>query len=81
EYLIGIAWAYSMSFILLLALINVVYPLPPSWHVSVVPHWHGMLLVATCILQLIIGSMIDRRYDEKLLMYFLDTIWYPVAFW
>ncbi|MCA3837032.1 glycosyltransferase family 2 protein, partial [Burkholderia sp.] len=81
EYLIGIAWAYSMSFILLLALVDVVYPLPPSWHVSVVPHWHGMLLVATCILQLIIGSMIDRQYDEKLLMYFLDTIWYPVAFW
>jgi biofilm PGA synthesis N-glycosyltransferase PgaC len=81
EYLIGIAWAYAMSFILLLALIDVVYPLPANWHVSVVPHWHGMLLVATCILQLIIGSMIDRRYDEKLLMYFLDTIWYPVAFW
>ena len=40
-----------------------------------------MLLLATCILQPIIGSMIDRRYDEKLLMYFLDTIWYPVAFW
>ncbi|MDR8873511.1 poly-beta-1,6-N-acetyl-D-glucosamine synthase [Burkholderia multivorans] len=81
EYLIGIAWAYAMSFILLLALVDVIYPLPPSWHVSVVPHWHGMLLVATCILQLIIGSMIDRRYDEKLLMYFLDTVWYPVAFW
>jgi len=81
EYLIGIAWAYSMSFILLLALVDVVYPLPKDWHVSVVPHWHGMLLVATCILQLIIGSMIDRRYDEKLLMYFLDTVWYPVAFW
>ena len=41
EYLIGIAWAYSMTFILLLALINVVYPLPQDWHVSVVPHWHA----------------------------------------
>ena len=41
------------------------YPLPQDWHVSVVPHWHGMLLVATCIPQLIIGSMIDRRYDEN----------------
>lgn len=81
EYLIGIVWAYSMSFILLLALVGIFYPLPPDWHVSAVPHWHGMLLVATCAIQLIVGCMIDRRYDEKLLFYFLDTVWYPVAFW
>jgi poly-beta-1,6-N-acetyl-D-glucosamine synthase len=81
EYLIGILWAYSMSFILLLAVVGMAYPLPPDWHVSAVPHWHGMLLVATCVIQLIVGCMIDRRYDEKLLFYFLDTVWYPVAFW
>ncbi|AOK26701.1 poly-beta-1,6-N-acetyl-D-glucosamine synthase [Burkholderia ubonensis] len=81
EYLIGIAWAYSMAFILLLSVVGLFHPLPPDWHVSLVPRWHGMLLVATCVLQLIVGCMIDRRYDEKLLMYFLDTVWYPVAFW
>lgn len=81
EYGLGIAWAYSMSFILLLALVGAFYPLPPDWHVSLLPHWHGMLLVATCVLQIIIGCLIDRRYDEKLLLYLLDTVWYPLAFW
>ncbi|RQR66703.1 poly-beta-1,6 N-acetyl-D-glucosamine synthase [Burkholderia sp. Bp9126] len=81
EYLIGIAWAYSMAFILLLSIVGLFHPLPADWQVSLVPHWHGMLLVATCVLQLIVGCMIDRRYDERLLMYFLDTVWYPVAFW
>lgn len=81
EYLIGIAWAYSMAFILLLSIFGLFHPLPADWQVSLVPHWHGMLLVATCVLQLIVGCMIDRRYDERLLMYFLDTVWYPVAFW
>jgi biofilm PGA synthesis N-glycosyltransferase PgaC len=81
EYLLGIAWAYSMTFILILAAIGIIVPLPVDWHVSVLPHWHGMLLVATCVLQLIVGCVLDRRYDEQLMMYFMDTIWYPVAFW
>ncbi|MDR3097090.1 MAG: poly-beta-1,6 N-acetyl-D-glucosamine synthase [Paraburkholderia sp.] len=81
EYALGIAWAYSMAFILLLAFLNAVYKLPPDWHVSLLPHWHGMLLVATCVLQIIVGCVIDRRYDEKLLLYVMDTVWYPLAFW
>ncbi|WP_321888091.1 poly-beta-1,6-N-acetyl-D-glucosamine synthase [Paraburkholderia bannensis] len=81
EYALGIAWAYSMSFILLLAVINAFYTLPPDWHVSLVPHWHGMLLVATCVLQIFVGCMIDRCYDEKLLLYLMDSVWYPLAFW
>ncbi|MCG5076162.1 poly-beta-1,6-N-acetyl-D-glucosamine synthase [Paraburkholderia tagetis] len=81
EYALGIAWAYSMAFILLLALLNAFYTLPPDWHVSLLPHWHGMLLVATCVLQIIVGCVIDRRYDEKLLLYVMDTVWYPLAFW
>ncbi|WP_028220773.1 poly-beta-1,6-N-acetyl-D-glucosamine synthase [Paraburkholderia oxyphila] len=81
EYALGIAWAYSMAFILLLSLVNAFYTLPPDWHVSLLPHWHGMLLVATCVLQIIVGCVIDRRYDEKLLLYVMDTVWYPLAFW
>ncbi len=81
EYLLGIAWAYSMSFVILLAVVGLVVPLPPEWHISLLPHWHGMLLVATCVFQLIIGCMIDRQYDDKLLFYFMDTVWYPLAFW
>ncbi|GAB2898641.1 poly-beta-1,6-N-acetyl-D-glucosamine synthase [Paraburkholderia jirisanensis] len=81
EYLLGIAWAYSMTFVMLLGLIGLLVPLPSEWHISLLPHWHGMLLVATCVLQLIIGCMIDRQYDEKLLFYFMDTVWYPLAFW
>ncbi|MGF6900917.1 biofilm PGA synthesis N-glycosyltransferase PgaC [Paraburkholderia sp. GAS348] len=81
EYLLGIAWAYAMTFILGLAIVGLIVPLPSDWHIALLPHWHGMLLVATCILQLIVGCLIDGQYDDKLLLYFLDTVWYPLAFW
>ncbi|MGZ0003623.1 poly-beta-1,6-N-acetyl-D-glucosamine synthase [Burkholderia gladioli] len=81
EYLLGIAWAYSMAFVLLLAFVNAVYVLPPDWHVSLLPGWHGMLLVATCVLQIFVGCLIDRRHDDKLLLYMADAVWYPLAFW
>src|SRR5581483_1749524 len=47
----------------------------------VVPRGAGVLLFATCCLQILIGCMLDRSYDTKLLRYFVDTIWYPIAFW
>lgn len=81
EYLIGIVWVYLMLFILLFVLIDVVYLFLLNWYVFVVLYWYGMLLVVICILQLIIGSMIDCCYDEKFLMYFFDIIWYFVVFW
>jgi biofilm PGA synthesis N-glycosyltransferase PgaC len=53
----------------------------PEWRMEAFPRWHGTLLFITCVLQLLVGCFIDRRYDDGILRYFVDTVWYPVAFW
>lgn len=80
EYFASVLWAYSMLFVLLIALIR---PwLPPPWHeVGVLPQWHGMLLGITCMLQMLVSLWIDRHYDKDIMRYFVWTIWYPFAFW
>ncbi len=79
EYALGIAWAYSMAFILLLALLNAVYKLPPDWHVSLLPHWHGMLLVATCVLQIIVGCVIGAIASVLTMWMILARVAHPFA--
>ena len=81
EYAVSIVWAYCMLFTLVMMLGSALFGLPSPWRFSVVPHGSGVLLFASCCLQILVGCMIDRRYDTNLLRYFLDTVWYPVAFW
>jgi len=54
---------------------------PHTLDTVLIPEWSGLLLIFTCFLQLMIGLLIDYRYDCHLLRYFLWTIWYPLAFW
>ncbi len=81
EYAVSIVWAYCMLFTLVMMACAAVFPIPEASRFAFVPRGTGVLLFATCCLQILIGCMIDRRYDRHLMRYFIDTIWYPVAFW
>ena len=81
EYLIGIAWAYSMTFI----------PAARA-HQCRVPAAARLARIGRAALarhaagRHLHPATDHRQHDRsslrrKLLMYFLDTIWYPVAFW
>lgn len=81
EYAVSIIWAYCMLFTLVMMAATALFPLPESWRFAFVPRGTGVLLFSTCCAQVLVGCLIDRRYDNNLMRYFTDTIWYPVAFW
>ncbi|MBB6593607.1 poly-beta-1,6 N-acetyl-D-glucosamine synthase [Ralstonia solanacearum] len=81
EYALSVVWAYNMLFVIAWSVLGFFVDMPPAWRFEAFPRWHGTLLFMTCVLQLLVGCYIDRRYDDGILRYFIDTVWYPVAFW
>lgn len=81
EYVLSILWSYCMAFVSIIMLLGLFVAMPRDWQVSVVPVWNGMLLGLTCLVQLLVSCLIDRRYDQGILKCYLWTIWYPLAFW
>jgi biofilm PGA synthesis N-glycosyltransferase PgaC len=85
EYVTSIAWAYCLLFTVISTLAN---SITDGAHAGIhvtgmefVPHGKSLFLFATCCMQILLGCLLDRAYDTGLLRYFLDTIWFPVAFW
>jgi len=81
EFALSVVWAYGMLTIILLAVLGMFVELPPLWRFEIYPQWHGSLLFLTCLAQLLAGCIIDHKYDYRILRYFTDTVWYPIAFW
>jgi biofilm PGA synthesis N-glycosyltransferase PgaC len=81
EYAVSIVWAYCMLFTLVMMAATAMFVLPETWRFAFVPRGTGVLLFATCCAQILLGCLIDRRYDNHLMRYFIDTVWYPAAFW
>ena len=81
EYVVSIFWAYCMAFAFVLMFADLFFTLPIKWQISVVPVWNGMVLGVTCLLQLLVSCLIDRRYDRGIMKCYLWTIWYPLMFW
>lgn len=81
EYAVSIVWAYCMLLTIALMVATALVTLPEAWRFAIVPRGAGVFLFATCCLQILIGCLLDRQYDARLLRYFIDTVWYPIAFW
>jgi biofilm PGA synthesis N-glycosyltransferase PgaC len=48
---------------------------------ALLPEFSGLIIGTTCLLQMLVGMLLDRRYDHHLLRYYLWIIWYPFGFW
>jgi poly-beta-1,6-N-acetyl-D-glucosamine synthase len=48
---------------------------------SLLPEFSGVIIGTTCLLQMLLSMFLERRYDHKLLRYYVWTIWYPFGFW
>lgn len=48
---------------------------------SMLPEYSGVIIGTTCLLQMMLSMLLDRRYDQKLLRYYIWAIWYPFGFW
>lgn len=82
EYMLSVAWAYIMLFIMLLWLAGLFLPMPEQLYVrTILPSWHGVILAMVCLTQFAASLIIDRRYEARVGRNYYWMIWYPIAYW
>jgi biofilm PGA synthesis N-glycosyltransferase PgaC len=40
-----------------------------------------MTIGTLCLLQLLVGTLVDRQYDRGILRYYAYAVWYPLVYW
>jgi len=77
EQMFSILWSISWmitTLILITQLIfkgNIYYPV----------FWSGTYLSFLCVIQFFAAMIIDRKYDNGIMKYYLWAIWYPTFYW
>lgn len=41
----------------------------------------GRSIGTICLLQLLVGALVDRRYDRGILRHVAYAVWYPLVYW
>ncbi len=81
EYMTSVFWAYAMATVLLIWAIGLFVEMPLRWQITIIPGWHGVLIGTTCLLQIMVSMLLDRRYDHRIFRHYFWMIWYPLAYW
>lgn len=82
EFVLSIAWAYSMSLTMLLSLLGLILTMPDFLYVPpFIPGWNGVLIGTTCMLQIAVSMRLDYKYDFGLWKMYFWMIWYPLLYW
>ena len=82
EYFTSVIWAYVMTTLILLTLVNTVTPLPEPFNVSLAyMGWAGLMLSITCMFQYATSLAIDSRHERGNGKYYYWMVWYPMAYW
>jgi biofilm PGA synthesis N-glycosyltransferase PgaC len=73
-------WAFC--FVVLTAIWTVSWAagLPPVG-ASPIPNFWGMSIASLCLVQLCVGTLIDRRYDRSIVRMLPYAVWYPIIYW
>jgi len=80
ESWLSITWAYC--FVVLTALWIFCYAVGyPPVGASPIPNWWGMLIGTMCLIQLLTGVLLDRRYDRRIPLYYFTAVFYPLIYW
>ena len=82
EYVLSVLWAYLFFLTVIMYLLNLMVDLPPNVVVrSIIPGWTGVILAIVCLFQLMVGLLIDSKYEKGILGLFFWLIWYPCVYW
>ena len=80
ECYLSILWAYL--FVALTALWAVSYAAGyPPIGASPIPNYWGMVIGTMCLVQLLVGVLLDRRYDRSLPRHYVIAVFYPLLYW
>lgn len=80
EAALSITWAYC--FVTLTAIWAITRLLgAPLVGATPVPAWWGMLIGTAALFQLLVGILMDRRYDRSVTKFYLWAALYPLIYW
>ena len=48
---------------------------------SLIPEWYGLTLCVTYLVQAVVSTTIERRFEPGMMRSLFWIIWYPLAFW
>jgi len=82
DYIFSVAWIYYVTYSALRWIFSFV--LNPetnllSW--GLLGSWHAVMIGAVCMLQFILGLLMDTRYEKGARKYYFWAIWYPFVYW
>ncbi len=80
EAMLSILWAYTAILLFSFWLLSYAIGHLP-FGISPIPMWWGMLIATLCLLQLLTGVVLERRYDREVIRYFPVAVFYPVVYW
>lgn len=84
EYVVGSVWAYAWTATVVLWACTWVFgeTWPTQLRVpTLLPQWTGVVLAVTCLLQFVIGLLLDSRYERGIIRHLYWAIWYPALYW
>ncbi|GIM27883.1 poly-beta-1,6 N-acetyl-D-glucosamine synthase [Clostridium polyendosporum] len=77
EQIFSIFWAIAWSILFIITIIQIITGKQTFFPMF----WQGQYLSLLCLVQFVVAMSLDKRYDEKLLKYYLWAIWYPIFYW
>jgi biofilm PGA synthesis N-glycosyltransferase PgaC len=80
ESSLSILWALCFVVLTTLWILSYAAGYPPVG-ASPIPNFWGMTIGTLCLLQLAIGTLVDRRYDRDIWRYFPYAVYYPIIYW
>ena len=80
ESVLSILWALCFVVLTILWTASYAIGLPPVG-ASPIPNLWGMAIASICLLQLLTGAIVDRRYDRGILRCLPYAVWYPLLYW
>jgi len=80
ESALSILWALCFVVLTLIWVASWSIGVPPVG-ASPIPNLWGMTIGTLCLLQLLVGTLVDRRYDPGILRFYAYAVWYPLVYW
>lgn len=79
DSLIAISWAFTFYTLAILWLIGLFSPMQAG--ISPLIHWYGSILAVMSLLQMMVSTALNYKYDKTMRHNFFWAAWYPVFFW
>ncbi len=82
DYLFSVVWIYYVAYSALSwALGFVLNPETSTLSMGLLGSWHTVIIGSVCMLQFILGLLMDNRYEKGARKYYFWAIWYPFVYW